>query len=727
MRRAVLFLILLGTGSITFAQSGIRIKKTDEKIILDGEMTENAWKESDVASNFTQYFPTDSALAEAGTEVRVTYDDQNIYIFAKMDEAREGKFVTTSLRRDYRGGASDGITLVFDTFHDKTNAFIFGVNPYNVQREALVSNGGDNHNDFDLSWDNKWRAKTKISKGFWTAEIAIPFKTLRFKNGVDTWNMNFYRIDTRYNERSSWTPIPRNFQMFSLAYSQELKWDEPLKKTGPNISLIPYVTGGLSKDQENAGDLIKKGDIGLDAKIGITPGLNLDLTVNPDFSQVEVDEQVTNLSRFEIFFPEKRQFFLENQDLFSNFGFGRIRPFFSRRIGIVADTANNQNIQNRIIYGARLSGKITRNLRMGILNMQAAKDTDIGLPSINYSVAVLQQKVFKRSSISAFFVNKQNFASNTETDSLAYNRAFGLEYNLASNDSKWTGKAFYHRSFNPFHQDDNFAHGLSLNYNKRSYSLEWMHEWVGENYDAQVGFVPRHGYFRINPQVTFRFYPSSSLINNHGPRFEASYFWSKTDGELDHELKFDYDLSFTSGARLSFNITQNFTYLTDSFDPTNTDGAKLPAATDYTYYDYRLSFNSNERRAFFFRINHFGGQYFNGERYGISGTMTYRAQPYALISLNYNYNKILLPDPYSDADLILLGPKLDITFSRSLFLTTFFQFNNQSENVNINARLQWRFKPVSDIFLVYTDNYASTNWAVKNRAIVFKVTYWLNL
>lgn len=727
MKRTTLFLASILVASYAFGQNGLSINKAVDEIVLDGEMNEESWKNALTADSFTQFFPTDSLPAEARTEIRLTYDDKFIYVFAWMEETKEGKYVTSTLRRDYRGGASDGITLLFDTFQDQTNAFVFGINPFNVQREALITNGGTQRFDFDLSWDNKWYSAAKMGDGYWTAEIAIPFKSIRFNNGTDKWNINFYRIDSRYNERSIWTRIPQNFQMFSLAFTQEMQWDQPLKNKGPNISLIPYISGGLSKDHENMGPLDETGNVGFDAKVAVTPGLNLDLTVNPDFSQVEVDEQQTNLSRFELFFPERRQFFLENSDLFSDYGFFRSSPFFSRRIGIVRDTVSGQNIQNPILFGARLSGKLNNSLRLGFLNMQTAAEDQIGIPSWNYTVLSLQQKVFKRSNVSAFFVNKQNFTNDFEDDSTEFNRVFGVDYNLASANAKWNGKLFYHQSVNPYKQDNDFAHGLRFGYNVRGFSAEWNHEYIGRNYDAQVGFVPRKGFLRLAPEASVRFYPNTRLINNHGFRGEFSYIWSEDEGKLDHEIQGSYSISFQSGANLSINASQRFTYLNNSFDPTNTDGLELPAGTKLTYYDYRISFRSNSRNAFYYNITHQGGEYFNGVRYGVNGDLNLRLQPYVLFTANFSYNHINLPEPYSDADLILLGPKLDVTFRRNLFLTTFFQFNNQSENVNINARLQWRFKPVSDVFLVYTDNYASTNWAVKNRAVVLKVTYWLNL
>ena len=276
---------------------------------------------------------------------------------------------------------------------------------------------------------------------------------------------NAYRVDSKTNERAAWNGVPRNFRPYSLSYFGELIWDKPLPKPGSNISIIPYVAGGASKNfEENEGTQLER-EIGGDVKIAVTPSMNLDLTFNPDFSQVEVDRQVANVDRFEIFFPERRQFFLENADLFASFGTEDTRPFFSRRIGVAIDTATGSNVQNRIFGGFRLNGKVNNRLRIGLLNMQAAKDNDISLPSLNYTVAALQQQVFSRSNISAIFVNKQSF-DRTFTDKLfdepvTYNRLAGIDYNLASPDNTWNGKVFYHRSFQEQDPDEQYSHGAS--------------------------------------------------------------------------------------------------------------------------------------------------------------------------------------------------------------------------------------------------------------------------
>ncbi|MCB0643269.1 MAG: carbohydrate binding family 9 domain-containing protein, partial [Phaeodactylibacter sp.] len=639
--------------------------------------------------------------------------------------------VTPSLRRDFRAGGNDNISLIFDTFNDKTNAFLFGINPYGVRREALISGGGSTLEGFQTSWDNKWDGEAMIYEGYWTAELAIPFKTLRFKEGGTSWRFNSYRFDTQANEQTLWVPIPRNQWIFNLAYMGDMHFDAPLQKPGTNISLIPYVAGSVVQDFENGlPEPALAGAIGADAKIGISAGLNLDITVNPDFSQVEVDRQVTNLSRFELFFPERRQFFLENADLFNSFGFSDQNPFFSRRIGITEDTLTEENIPNAILFGARLSGKLNENLRVGLLNMQTAKDLSNDLPGFNYTVAAVQQKVFARSNIGAILVNKQQFSGDSSSLYDPYNRLAGLDYVLASEDNTWTGKLFYHHAFTAAEtQTFRGQHGANLQYNSRNFRADWTHQYIGRGFDAQVGFVPRTDLFRIRPELTLLLYPQGQTLNRVNLILSYMQIWAEQLGTTDQGLKLRAEFEFLNTSRINSNLEYSYIKLLDELNPTGLDEEleRLPIHSDYSTWLFQLSYRSDIRKNFSLELKPEFGQFYNGRRYGLSGNIQYRFQPYGAISLDYNFNRIQLPAPFLSPDLLLLGPRLDLTFTRKLFLTAFVQFNNQIDNVNINARLQWRFKPVSDFFLVYTENYFANDFSSKNRAIVAKFTYWLNI
>ncbi|MCK5703242.1 MAG: carbohydrate binding family 9 domain-containing protein, partial [Cyclobacteriaceae bacterium] len=409
------------------------------------------------------------------SEAKITFDDQFLYVGFKIIDPVPGPWVTTSLRRDFRGNHNDVISVIFDPFSDRTNGIIFGINPFGVQREGLLSGitgSSRAQSGFSLSWDNKWYSEAKTYDGYWTAEMAIPFKTLRYKGGSTAWKANFYRLDSKTAERSTWGNIPRNQNIFSLAFSGDLLFDQPLPNPGANISIIPYVSGLVSRDFIDGSETEYKSNIGGDIKIGVTPSLNLDLTFNPDFSQVEADVQQSNLTRFELFYPEKRQFFLENQDIFASFGASRIRPFFSRRIGIAQDPNTSLFVQNKIHYGARLSGRIDKNWRMGIMNLQTAKDASITRPGYNYSILAVQRQLFARSNLSFIAINKQatNILENDSTlsDGISkdnYNRLVGIDYNLASADNQWYGKLFYHKSISPSNNNNAYSHGINLVYN----------------------------------------------------------------------------------------------------------------------------------------------------------------------------------------------------------------------------------------------------------------------
>ncbi|PIQ48860.1 MAG: hydrolase [Cytophagales bacterium CG12_big_fil_rev_8_21_14_0_65_40_12] len=736
MRKVFLALFLLFVGLSLVSQS-VEIRRTTTPVVIDG-VIESTWAMADSAYNFQQFFPFDSSLAVAQSVARLLYDDEFIYVSGVMkNPAGARKYITPSLRRDFRGEANDSFSVIFDAFQDNTNGILFGVNPFGVRREGLISNGGSGENGFSLDWDNKWFGEAKQYDGYWVVEMAIPFKTLRFTANQRQWNVNFYRIDSEYAERSTWSPISRNFSIVNLASMRKMNWDEPTKKTSSNISFIPYVSAGTTTNFEQRDLSEDNVNAGFDLKYAVTSGLNLDLTVNPDFSQVEVDQQVTNLDRFEIFFPERRQFFLENADLFSNYGNRNTRPFFSRRIGIARDENTGQNIQNPIPVGARLSGKVNDDLRLGFLSMQAGRDESIGLPSYNFSMLTLQQKVFSRSNVSFLLVNKQTFENANTYDFANYNewnRTLGVDYNLASANNVWNGKLFYHQSIDEIQPDKAFATGLELSYGVPKFSANIFSQAVGANYNPEVGFVRRRDIRQLAGTARYSFFPVAGEIQRHGPGFDFDMLGNSEFGFLDWDVNLLYDVFWKSSANFSLRLRRQYTYLFDGFDPSGAGGLALPSGTDYITHLLVASYTSDQRKKFFYELSTRSGEYFNGTRINLEGSFSFRYQPLGFTSIDFAYNKIRLPEPYTDANLILVGPRFDFTFTKKLFWTTFVQYNSQIDNLNINSRLQWRFAPVSDFFLVYTDNYLATDEGgfinigqSKVRAIVFKMTYWLNL
>lgn len=690
----------------------LRISKTKSTIEIDGILDDVVWKEAEKTGLFSRILPIDTGYASAQTEVMMCYDDLNVYLAVICHDTLPGKRPIESLRRDFSFGRNDNFIAFIDTYNDQTNGFAFGISSAGAQWDGIQANGGY----VSLDWDCKWRSAVQNYPDRWVAEFSIPFRSIRYNEGDTEWGINFSRMDLKMNEKSSWGPVPRQFQSANLAFTGSLVWDEPLPKAGVRLSLIPYVSAKVVQDIEDENKTTFKPGVGGDAKITFSTSMNLDLTFNPDYSQVEVDRQVTNLDRFELFFPEKRQFFLENSDLFAGLGKEYIRPFFSRRIGL----------DSPVMVGGRLSGKIGENFRLGLMDLQTGtKDT---IPASNYGVIAVQQKIFSRSNIGAFLVNKQvtNIPVDSSFSGNKHNRVAGVDFNLATADNRWTGKAFYHQAFYPNASTDAFAMAGMVSYNTQNLAISYDQAYVGSNYQAEVGFVPRKGYNQISPTLGYKFFPSSERVANHGPGIEAVMFFKPDFSLTDRDIELNYEIVWLNRSSLSAEVENNYVMLQEPFDPTNTGGDSLAAGTDYNWNEVGFMFTSDARKLFNYAISSRYGGYFNGTRFNVSGEINYRVQPYGSLSIVASYNKIDMPQPYNSAELILIGPRLDITFTDKIFFTTFVQYNNQIDNVNINLRFQWRFAPVSDLYIVYTSNSYPEDFYTKNRALVVKLSYWFN-
>ena len=499
--------------------------------------------------------------------------------------------------------------------------------------------------------------------------------------------------------------------------------------------LVPYASSsGLQNKTTSPVSHDFDFDMGLDFKLGLTSSLNLDFTFNPDFSQVEVDEQGTNLTRFELFYPEKREFFIDNADLFTNLGSRAAKPLFTRRIGIAKDTTTSQYVQNPIIYGAKLSGKINEGLRIGILNMQTTRLNASGIPSFNYGMAVLEKKILSNSKISTFLINKQALFNSPEdsysVDLNHFNRVFGVEAKIKSNDTKWNTELFYHQSLENQSYQDKSSYGANFSYESPSFEVNSYFYAVGENYNPEVGFVPRKDFKFFSPSMKYIFYPESNALNKHGPEIDYEFYSDATNGITDYDLDLDYNITFKGDANLTLKGNRKFTLLLYDYDPSRSEGEPLKAQSEYTYTNYTIYFRSNGRKKIYFSFNGKFGEFFNGDITTLGGTISYKIPPNFNISLSSQYNNLAFPDPYSDAEFLTVSSKINVSFSKDLFFSTYLQYNNQIDNININARFQWRFQPLSDIYLVYTDNYYAENplfMNLKNRSFAFKINYWLNL
>uniref|UniRef100_UPI00321806CC DUF5916 domain-containing protein n=1 Tax=uncultured Draconibacterium sp. TaxID=1573823 RepID=UPI00321806CC len=683
------------------------VKKAKSVIKIDGIIEEADWEIAQKADKFYKVLPVDSGYATQPSTMMMTYDDKALYVAQIFYDTIPGKRVMESFRRDFSFGNNDNLLIFFDTFLDQTNGFSFGVSASGAKWDGIMSNG----HSVSLDWDCKWESKTKHYDDCWVTEMRIPFKSVRYPNGSKIWNVNFSRLDLKSNEKSAWAPVPRQFPTASLAYTGVMKFEESLPKSKTQFSLIPYLLGGAAKDFEAGTGTDYRKDFGFDAKVGISSSMTLDLTYNPDFAQVEVDQQVANIDRFELFFPEKRQFFLENSDLFSDFGAHSATPFFSRRIGLDAP----------VLAGARLSGKIGNNWRIGFMNMTTEKTNEY--LARNFTVASIQKKVFARSNFGFIFVNKEYL--NQPADTTVFNRVFGFNYNLASSNNYWSGKFYYHRSFQPDSPDKQYSQGASISYSSKNFQAEFFQRSVGKNYNAETGYVKRTGYNLFSPEFTYLFVPNKKVVS-HGLSFESDMYFDEDYHKIDHENTIAYKFQFENRSALEFGYKDYFVELQNDFDPTHQGENYLQAGTKYDYGGIYAVYNSTRKTMFNWQAEAAKGTFFSGNMQYVQGEIGYRFQPYVNLSMNFNYTDMDLGDPFERTQFLLVGPKVDITFTDKIFWSTFVQYNEQIQNLNINSRFQWRYQPVSDIYLVYTDNYFTGNWNGRNRAIVLKMTYWLN-
>jgi len=693
----------------------LHIKKTNSLITIDGIINESAWQNADVADDFFMVLPQDTGKANETSEIRMTYDDKNLYLAATFYTTTPDSYSVESLRRDFSFGKNDNFLVFIDPFNNQTTGFSFGSNAAGAQWDGTMHSGGK----VDLNWDSKWISKVKQNADNWVFEMAIPFKSIRYKKGVTEWGINFSRLDLKSSEKSSWTPVPRQFPTASLAYTGTLVWDTAPPAPRSNLSLIPYVLG-RSSTSHSRDDFESK--IGGDVKIGLSSSLNLDLTINPDFSQVEVDRQVTNLDRYELFFPEKRQFFLENGDLFANFGYNTMRPFFSRRIGLGVP----------IQAGARMSGNLNEKLRLGLMDIQTNSQDNTGLPNQNFAVLSLQHKVFSRSSIGMMLVNKQSFNYPQDTDEYhelhtKYNRNIGLEYNLASPNNLWTGKAFVFKSFSPNSTRNGLMQAAHIEFKNKHWNWRIQEESIGEHYSADVGFVPRNAYIKLSAFAGYSFLPKKGKIASHGPKLNSSYFFNADMQRTDNINVLEYSVSFLNRSQFSLGIIDEYVELLDPFDPTRSDKDLLDANTTHHWNALKFGYYSKPQSLFTYAISsRIGGYYSKGDRLNITNELGYRFQPFINISSSISYNHISLPAPWNTTEFWLIGSKLDVTFTNKLFFVTLFQYNEQSNKFNLNSQIQWRYKPASNLYIVYDNKHFIAPYSGRQWALTLKLNYWFN-
>lgn len=719
--KTLLFISLLFGTFVASGQDTSRtysITKTSNKISIDGELSDEEWSTIPKTTSLHQKWPVDTALAQNQAEIRITYDDKFLYFGIKCYD--KGPQVLTTLKRDNGFWSSDAIGISLDPQNQQNNGYFFGVTSYANQIDGLIEN-----NDINDAWDTKWYAESKRTDEYWTVEIAIPFSSIRFPKEGD-WGINFVHSSVQRNMYSVWEKIPRTLSIVDLGYMGKLKWDKTLNQKTSSFTVNPYVKFSRLNDQEN-NKIENKPDGGVDARVVVTSGTNLDITYNPDFSQVDVDQQQINLSQFNLFFPEKRPFFLENSDIFTSYGSWNVRPFYSRTIGM------RDGNPSPILYGLRYTGNATKKLRFGIMNTQTQKNGDV--LGQNFSMISLQQRFWKRSSITGMISNVQDVKEQSLVDT-TYGRNAGVELFVNSKDNKYKSSFKFHKSQTNDLKDDNHFYSFAVSHNGERLGAVIEVNGLGSDFSTGMGLSllqwhhnatddtwNKEGYDKVWTQWYYYYFPKKGPIATHYPVFSMDYL-HYTDGKLGlRHSNFWWGFEFKNRRYLELWARNRFNRI---LYPVNfTGGEDLPAGK-YEANDFKILYNTDDRKKIKFSTIVEYGQFYNGMKTSVSEQIDIRFQPFLNLGFGVQYNNIDLPQEYGDAELYLATSTVQFNFSKTLFWTNYLQYNTQASNFNINSRFQWRFSPLSDVFVIFSNNYLDNPIQSKNTSLVTRVNYVIN-
>ncbi len=675
----------------------------ESPITIDGDLDEPQWSLSEVATDFIQNEPDTGEPATERTEVRLLYDNENLYLGVYCyDSAGQEGLTVTQVSRDFSPGDGDHFAMILDTFNDNRNGYVFGTNPRGAKREGQL--GGDGaRRTYD--WNAIWHVKSKITDEGWQAEFAIPFRTLRFRNIEEqVWGVNFTRRIRRKNESIHWSPIPRPYRLSKVSYAGKLEGLSGIRQ-GRNLYVKPYVSAPILRREADDVDFLP--DAGLDIKYGITPGLTLDATLNTDFSQVEADQQQINLTRFPLFFPEKRDFFLENATMFQVRRAGRaggrdLIAFFSRRIGLDGGRVIP------ILGGARLTGR-TDKYRLGFLSIQT--DDFEELSSTNFSVARIRRDIFHSSDVGGIFINKQS----GEGD---YNRTYGIDAHFQF-FRYLEITSFLLKTDTPGLEGDDTSFDVFVGWEDDRYKIEGDHISIDDNFNPEVGFVRRTGIKKSRGEFHLKFWPGEEIpwIRQIRPSTGVEYV---TDQESRVESK-DFNQTFSimleDGGSLGLTQRVRFERLDEPFFIRSDQAI---AEGDYVFHEFNPRFFTDRTRMFSGGIELEIGDFFDGSKN--SYITSFRVQPSYQLAARISWEHDDLDLPSGDFSTDLVTTNLDYAFNPRMFLSGLIQYNDTQEEISCNIRFNFIYKPLSDLFLVYNERRTTTG-DVLERALIAKMTY----
>jgi len=719
MRGILTILISL---SILFSATGQDVPFYAQPIQADGILEEEIWKQIPVFNQFSNFYPINEGNAVMDTEVKVFQDGKYLNVAFVYHDSIAAVRVNSLKRDDYTAGfhLSDCVGIVIDPYNDQNRGYFFAVNGLGAQLDALIAE----YDDLNLSWDAIWESGQSTQGTDKIYELKIPLSSFSYEADVSQWSFQFYTRDSKDRMYTVWNKFQRGFLQFDTRFLKRLEVEQLQPSKAARTMLIPALTINHLEDLEEK-VLTTRFQPSLDIQYKVSDGLRIDATLNPDFSQIDVDQQVTNLTRFNIVFPERRNFFIENSDLFTSLGAAdNINPFFSRFIGASQD----------ILFGLKLSGNISSKTRIGLLNVQSKLGEEAHTQ--NYTVAVVKQQLSPYFFLTGYLVNRD--AIDGWEMAQDFNRVAGIKGNYLSKNRRWSGFATYSHSFNNGDSSKGHVFSIENNYNTRTLSFSSKLTTVGRNYLTDIGFVPRiynydainditirEGYTQLSQSVQYNLFPKNQSVvqSIRVPLISVDAYLDEEGDLFETNLFYNSAIFFSNLMSAYVNLYHDEIQLKYAFDPLRNGQFILP--DDYQNNSVRIGFNSDYTRAFYGSVNAQWGSFFEGTRRRFGTKVGYRFLPVLSLELNYEYNTFRFDD-VGEQTLQLVGLKKEVFFSNKLNWTTYMQYNEQIDNINFNSRIQWEYKPLSFLFLVFSDNYddrlGRKNWSVAmklNRRLQF--------
>jgi hypothetical protein len=709
--------------------------RTSEAPIIDGVLDEKLWQQATAINEFIQVEPSEGQPATEKTEVRLLYTSTMLYVGVTCFDADPSKIVTTDSRRDSSLNGQDSFQMIFDTYHDKQNGFIFGTNAVGIQYDAQVRNEGETLRGgppgglggggggtagagagVNVNWDGSWDVKTHVNDASWTAEFAIPLRTLRYGPPPQTWGLNFSRSIEHKREFVYWSPVARIYTITRLSSAGELHGiDFPAPR---DFKLMPYALASANRNFASPTQTEYDGDgsWGIDGKIGVASSMTLDLTYNTDFAQVEVDEQQINLTRFNLLFPEKRPFFLENRGLFAVGRPGEIDLFFSRKIGI-----DDNGILIPIQGGARLTGK-ARGVNIGFLDMQT--DQVGATPSNNFLAARVNKDLRNRSSVGAMFVNRAAIGDIAGTDN--YNSTFGVDGRLGIGEAV-TFSGFAAKTHTPGLDGNDYAFNTSFEFRNRKYETSASYATVAANFNPEVGFLERTDPYRQVGLSVRRHVRTPTLaklgIREWEPHATYESYWGFDGLQETATVHIDSRWDFENGYQIgSAALNIQYEGLRDPFEVY--PGVIVPAGNYRSPY-FLLNANTDRRKWISASLSANIGSFLSGDQVSLGPSVTIRHGGNLTSSFRLTRNDIDLPQGSFVTNLA--SARATYNFTTLINTSVLIQYNDRTRRWSTNLRFNWLRTAATGLYVVYNDTEAFNGIGPVNRALIVKYSQMVDL